>query len=171
MVIDILEKEVGRHIVGMIVEDKPGVLQRIAGMFTRRGFNIDTIAVGKTETSGISRITLTMTADDDTLEQLIKQLYKTIEVIKIFKMPERASVVRELCLVKVHIKDDSSRSEVMKYVDIFKGKIVDISPNSATIQLVGTSQKIDDLLDILRPFGMKEVVRTGVIAISREPKK
>jgi acetolactate synthase-1/3 small subunit len=170
-VIAISNKEVGRHIIGMVVEDKPGVLQRIAGMFSRRGFNIDTIAVGKSETPGISRITLTMIADDDTLEQLIKQLYKTIEVIKVFVLPERGSVIRELCLVKVHITDDSSRSEIMKYSDIFKGKIVDVSPNSATIQIVGTSQKIDDFLNILRPFGMKEVVRTGVVAISREPKK
>jgi len=166
-----LNKNVGRHIVGMVVKDKPGVMQRIAGMFTRRGFNIDTIAVGKSETPGLSRITLSMTADEDTLEQLTKQLYKIVEVIRVFKMGEKGSVTRELCLVKVHIKDDSARYEVMKYSDVFKGKIVDVSPNSTTIQLVGTSEKIDDLLDILRPFGMKEVVRTGVVAISRDPKK
>jgi len=166
-----LDKDVGRHIVGMIVEDKPGVMQKISGMFTRRGFNIDTIAVGKSETAGLSRITLSMIADESTLEQLIKQLYKTINVIRVFKMPEKGSVVRELCLVKVYIKDENSRSEVMKYSDVFKGKIVDISPSSATIQLVGTPEKIDAFLDILRPFGMKEVARTGIIAISRDPKK
>jgi acetolactate synthase-1/3 small subunit len=166
-----LDKDVGRHIVGMIVEDKPGVMQKISGMFTRRGFNIDTIAVGKSETAGLSRITLSMIADENTLEQLIKQLYKTINVIRVFKMPEKGSVVRELCLVKVYIKDENSRSEVMKYSDVFKGKIVDISPSSATIQLVGTPEKIDAFLDILRPFGMKEVARTGIIAISRDPKK
>jgi len=166
-----LNKNVGRHIVGMVVEDKPGVMQRIAGMFTRRGFNIETIAVGKSETPGLSRITLSMTADEDTLEQLTKQLHKIVEVVRVFKMGEKGSVTRELCLVKVHVKDDNARIEVMKYSDVFKGKIVDISPNSTTIQLVGTSEKIDDLLDILRPFGMKEVVRTGVVAISREPKK
>lgn len=166
-----MNKSVGRHIVGMIVEDKPGVMQRIAGMFTRRGFNIDTITVGKSEMVGQSRITLTMTANEDTLEQLIKQLYKIIEVIRVFKMVDKGSVIRELCLVKVHIKDDDARYEVMKYSDVFKGKIVDISPNSTTIQLVGTSEKIDDLLDMLRPFGMKEVVRTGIVAISRDPKK
>jgi len=160
-----------RYIVGMIVEDRPGVMQKISGMFTRRGFNIDTIAVGKSEATGLSRITLSMMADEDTLEKLIKQLYKTIDVVRVFKMAERGSVVRELCLVKVHIKDEKARSEVMKYSDIFKGRIVDIAPSSATIQLVGTSEKIDDLLDILRPFGMKEVVRTGVIAISRDPKR
>lgn len=166
-----MDKDVGRHIVGMIVEDKPGVMQKISGMFTRRGFNIDTIAVGKSETAGLSRITLSMIADENTLEQLIKQLYKTINVIRVFKMPEKGSVVRELCLVKVYIKDENSRSEVMKYSDVFKGKIVDISPSSATIQLVGTPEKIDAFLDILRPFGMKEVARTGIIAISRDPKK
>jgi acetolactate synthase-1/3 small subunit len=166
-----LDKDVGRHIVGMIVEDKPGVMQKISGMFTRRGFNIDTIAVGKSETAGLSRITLSMIADENTLEQLIKQLYKTINVIRVFKMPEKGSVVRELCLVKVYIKDENSRSEVMKYSDVFKGKIVDISPSSATIQLVGAPEKIDAFLDILRPFGMKEVARTGIIAISRDPKK
>jgi len=166
-----LDKDVGRHIVGMIVEDKPGVMQKISGMFTRRGFNIDTIAVGKSETAGLSRITLSMIADENTLEQLIKQLYKTINVIRVFKMPEKGSVVRELCLVKVYIKDENSRSDVMKYSDVFKGKIVDISPSSATIQLVGTPEKIDAFLDILRPFGMKEVARTGIIAISRDPKK
>ncbi len=166
-----MDKDVGRHIVGMIVEDKPGVMQKISGMFTRRGFNIDTIAVGKSETAGLSRITLSMIADESTLEQLIKQLYKTINVIRVFKMPEKGSVVRELCLVKVYIKDENSRSEVMKYSDVFKGKIVDISPSSATIQLVGTPEKIDAFLDILRPFGMKEVARTGIIAISRDPKK
>lgn len=166
-----MDKDVGRHIVGMIVEDKPGVMQKISGMFTRRGFNIDTIAVGKSETAGLSRITLSMIADENTLEQLIKQLYKTINVIRVFKMPEKGSVVRELCLVKVYIKDENSRSDVMKYSDVFKGKIVDISPSSATIQLVGTPEKIDAFLDILRPFGMKEVARTGIIAISRDPKK
>ena len=166
-----LNKNVGRHIVGMVVEDKPGVMQRIAGMFTRRGFNIETIAVGKSETPGLSRITLSMMADEDTLEQLTKQLHKIVEVIRVFKMGEKSSVTRELCLVKVHVKDEGARSEVMKYSDVFKGKIVDISPSSTTIQLVGTSEKIDDLLDILRPFGMKEVVRTGVVAISRDPKK
>ncbi|MBO3802436.1 MAG: acetolactate synthase small subunit [Candidatus Brockarchaeota archaeon] len=155
----------------MIVEDKPGVMQKISGMFTRRGFNIDTIAVGKSESPGLSRITLSMVADEDTLEQLIKQLYKTINVVRVFKMPEKGSVVRELCLVKVHLRDEKSRSEAMKYSDVFKGKIVDISPSSATIQLVGTPEKIDAFLEILRPFGMKEVARTGIIAISRDPKK
>lgn len=166
-----LNKNVGRHIVGMVVEDKPGVMQRIAGMFTRRGFNIETIAVGKSETPGLSRITLSMMADEDTLEQLTKQLHKIVEVIRVFKMGEKSSVTRELCLVKVHVKDEGARSEVIESSDVFKGKIVDISPSSTTIQLVGTSEKIDDLLDILRPFGMKEVVRTGVVAISRDPKK
>jgi len=165
------DKDAGRHIVGMVVEDKPGVMQRIAGMFTRRGFNIETIAVGKSETPGLSRITLSMRADDETLEQLTKQLHKIVEVTRVYKMGQRGSVTRELCLVKVHVKDKSARSEVMKYSDVFKGRIVDVSPSSITVQLVGTSEKIDDLLDILRPFGMKEVVRTGVIAISRDPKR
>jgi acetolactate synthase-1/3 small subunit len=164
-------ENVRRRIVGMLVEDKPGVMQRISGMFTRRGFNIDTIAVGKSETPGISRITLSMTCDENTLEKTIKQLHKIIEVIRVIKMVEKGSVVRELCLVKAHVKDDNARLQVMKYADVFKGKVVDISPNSMTVQLVGTPEKIDDLLDLLRPFGMKEVARTGIVAISRDPKR
>ncbi len=159
-----------RHIIAILVEDKPGVMQRIVGMFTRRGFNIDTVTVGKTEKTGISRITLSMRDDEETLEQLIKQLRKLIDVVRVIHLTEKNSVVSELCFIKVHTKDKKHISEVKKYAELFKGKIVDVSSNFITIRVVGSPEKVDSFLDLMNPYGIKEIVRTGVSAISREPK-
>jgi len=159
-----------RHVIALLVEDKPGVMLRIVGMFTRRGFNIDTITVGKTEKIGTSRITLTMEDDEETLEQVIKQLRKLIDVIRVVNLDEKKTVVAELCFAKVHTKTKKSVSEVTKYSDLYKGKIVDVAPDSLTIRVVGTPEKVDSFLELMNPYGVKEIVRTGVTAIAREPK-
>lgn len=157
-----------KHVIALIVEDKPGVMYRIMGMFMRRGFNIDTITVGKTETAGMSRITLTMKDDEETLEQVIKQLRKLINVVRVMPLDEKDTIITELCLTKLYTKDEKSRAEIVKYSEIFKGKIVDVVPNCITIRVVGEPDKIDAFLDLVRPFGIKEIVRTGISAIARE---
>jgi acetolactate synthase-1/3 small subunit len=156
------------HILGLLVEDKPGVMQRISGLFSRRGFNIETITVGKTEKEGISSMTLTLGGDEKTVEQVIKQLYKLVEVIKVIKLKEEESVIRELCLVKV--KTDDKRSQIIEYSNIFRGRIVDVSLNDLTIEITGDSNKVNAFLDLMKSFGIKEVRRTGITAIARGSK-
>jgi acetolactate synthase-1/3 small subunit len=157
-----------RHILGLLVEDRPGVMQRISGLFSRRGFNIETITVGKTEKEGISRMTLSIIGDEKTVEQVIKQVYKLVEVIKIIKLREGKSVVRELCLVKV--KTDKKRSQIIDYVNIFRGRIVDASLDDLTIEITGDSNKVNAFLDLMKNFGIKEICRTGITAIARGAK-
>lgn len=157
-----------RHILGLLVEDRPGVMQKISGLFSRRGFNIETITVGKTEKEGISRMTLSITGDEKTVEQVIKQVHKLVEVIKIIKLREGESVVRELCLVKV--KTDKKRSQIIDYTNIFRGRIVDASLDDLTIEITGNSDKVNAFLDLMKNFGIKEICRTGITAIVRGAK-
>ena len=166
-----LEASVGlrtgrKHILSILVENKPGVLTRIAGLFARRGFNIDTLAVGPTDDPTLSRITLTLDGAMHPIDQVTKQLHKLVNVIKIRDLEPTETVARELALFKVSA-DGSSRAEVMQMVEIFRGKIIDVSKRSVIIEVTGTFDKIEAFERMVRPFGLIEMARTGEIAISR----
>jgi acetolactate synthase-1/3 small subunit len=158
------------HVIVALVEDEPGVMQRISGMFTRRHFNIDTISVGHTEKKGISRITATFWGDDKKAEQIVKQLNRIIEVVKVTRM-ESDSIQRELALVKLNTPNENSRREVIQYANIFRGKIVDVSKDSMIVEVTGNSSKVDAFVRLVNPVGIKELAITGLTAMSRGPKK
>ncbi|MCK4240479.1 MAG: acetolactate synthase small subunit [Candidatus Atribacteria bacterium] len=159
-----------RHTIGVLVKDHPGVLARIASLFTRRGFNIESLAVGHTEKKDISRMTIVVEGDERVLEQISKQLNKLIDVIKVRDLPLGNSVERELALIKVSTNSLPARSEIIQMVDIFRAKIIDVNSQMMTIETTGTEDKVNALIELLRPFGLKEVVRTGKIALSRGSK-
>lgn len=156
-----------RHTIAVLVKDHPGVLARVASLFTRRGFNIESLAVGHTEETGISRMTIIVEGNERVLEQITKQLNKLIDVIRVKDIFPQNSVERELALIKVNTASLLIRSEVMQTVDIFRAKVVDVNNQIITIETTGTEDKINALIELLRPFGLKEVVRTGKIALSR----
>lgn len=155
-----------KHTLSVLVENHAGVLSRVAGLFSRRGFNIDSLAVGVTENPEISRITIVVDGDDYTVEQVSKQLNKLIDVIKIKQLDRGDSVSRELALIKVNATA-STRPEIIQIVEIFRVKIVDVSKNTLTIEASGSTDKVAALEDMLKQFGIKEIVRTGTIAIDR----
>jgi acetolactate synthase I/III small subunit len=155
-----------RHTLSVLVENKPGVLARIAGLFSRRGFNIDSLAVGPTEHPEISRMTIAVNVEDSPLEQVTKQLNKLVEVIKIVELDPGASVSRELLLVKVKA-DASTRGQVLEVVQLFKAKVVDVATDAVTIEVTGNADKIDAFLRVLEPFGIRELVQSGMVAIGR----
>lgn len=159
-----------KHTLSVLVENKPGVLTRIAGLFARRGFNIDSLAVGRTEDPAVSRMTIVVEGDERTIEQVTKQLHKLVDVIKLTDMTNEEHVDRELILIKVHA-DPSSRTEIMQIVDIFRARIVDIGRNSLIIECTGDGGKINAIESALRPFGVRELVRTGKIALARGAKQ
>jgi acetolactate synthase I/III small subunit len=159
---------VSKHTLSVLVENKPGVLARVAGLFSRRGFNIDSLAVGPTEDPEISRMTIVVSVDKLPLDQVTKQLNKLVEVIKIVELPGSSSIKRELLLVKVSA-DTETRAHVLDAVQLFKGKVIDVAPDAVTIQAVGNSDKLADLLKILGPFGIRELVQSGMVAIGRGP--
>lgn len=155
-----------KHTLSVLVEDKPGVLARVAGLFSRRGFNIESLAVGRTEHPEISRMTIVVSVDELPLEQVTKQLNKLINVIKIVELEPTASVQRQLLLVKVRA-DATVRSQVLETVQLFRAKVVDVSPEAVTIEATGTSEKLDALLRMLEPYGLREIVQSGMVAIGR----
>jgi acetolactate synthase I/III small subunit len=155
-----------KHILSILVENKPGVLTRIAGLFARRGFNIDTLAVGPTDDPTMSRITLTLDGAMHPIDQVTKQLHKLVNVIKIRDLEPTETVARELALFKISA-DASSRAEVMQMVEIFRAKIIDVSRRSVIIEVTGSWDKIEAFERMVRPFGLIEMARTGEIAISR----
>jgi acetolactate synthase I/III small subunit len=155
-----------KHTLSVLVENKPGVLARIASLFSRRGFNIDSLAVGPTENPDISRMTIVVNVEDLPLEQVTKQLNKLINVIKIVELDPGASVQRELVLVKVRA-DAETRSQVLETVQLFRAKVVDVSPDAVTIEATGNADKLDAMLRVLEPFGVKELVQSGMVAIGR----
>lgn len=155
-----------KHTLSVLVEDKPGVLAKISGLFGRRGFNIDSLAVGPTEDETISRMTIVVESEDRSLEQVTKQLHKLISVIKIQDLDPENTIERELVLIKVNTEPDF-RPEILEIVDIFRAKIVDVSPKSLVIEITGTTAKLEAVEELLRPYGIVELVRTGRIAISR----
>jgi len=156
-----------KHTISVLVEDEAGVLTRIAGLFARRGFNIESLAVGPAEVSGVSRITMVVPGDEDTIEQLTKQLHKLINVIKVTDITEIPCVERELMLVKVSA-NSGNRSEVLQIVQIFRAKVVDISDDSLILEVVGDPGKMVAIISMLNKFGIKEIARTGKIALVRE---
>ncbi|MDD5474440.1 MAG: acetolactate synthase small subunit [Candidatus Methanoperedens sp.] len=158
-----------KHTLAVLVENKPGVLTRVAGLFSRRGFNIESLAVGVTENPDTSRITIVVSGDDRVLEQVMKQLNKLIDVIRVSDLPAGESVNRELALIKVGV-DSSTRAEVMQIVDVFRAKIVDVGIKSLVVEATGDESKINAMEQLLRQFGIKEMVRTGKVAMNRGAK-
>jgi acetolactate synthase-1/3 small subunit len=155
-----------KHILSVLVENKPGVLTRIAGLFARRGFNIDTLSVGPTEDPTLSRMTITLDGANHPIDQVTKQLHKLVNVIKIRDLEPDETIEREMALFKVSA-DGQTRGEIMQLTDIFRGRIVDVSNRTATIEVTGTHDKIEAFEQMIRPFGLVEMVRTGEIAIAR----
>jgi acetolactate synthase-1/3 small subunit len=155
------------HIISAIVEHKPGVLYMVSNMFRRRGFNIESISVGRTEQSDLARMTITVNGDERTVEQVVKQLNKLIDVIKVSRLDPVNIVTRELALIKVRALDTKVRSDVINYAEIFRARVVDVSSESLMVEITGTSDKIDAFLDLMKPFGVREVARTGITALSR----
>jgi acetolactate synthase-1/3 small subunit len=158
-----------RHTLGVLVENQPGVLSRVAGLFSGRGFNIESLTVAQTLDPQISHITLVTTGDETIMEQIVKQLNKLVNVIKVIDFREVKFVDREMALIKVKA-EASTRAEVLRIVDIFRGKVVDVSPNFFTIEVTGDEGKIQAILDLLAQLGIVEVVRTGKVAIARSKK-
>jgi acetolactate synthase-1/3 small subunit len=155
-----------KHILSILVENKPGVLTRISGLFARRGFNIDTLAVGPTDDPTLSRITLTLDGAMHPIDQVTKQLHKLVNVIKIRDLEPKETVARELAMFKISA-DGASRGELMQIVEVFRAKVIDVTRRSVIVEVTGTSEKVEAFEGMVRPFGMVEMARTGEIAISR----
>ncbi|NLA31053.1 MAG: acetolactate synthase small subunit [Methanomicrobiales archaeon] len=158
------------HTISVLVENRAGVLSRVAGMFSRRGFNIESLAVGTCEEPDMSRVTIVVNGDDSVVEQVMKQTNKLIDVIKVSDLTERESVERELALIKVAAEPGSSRAEILQIADIFRAQVVDVGSKTLVLQVAGDTEKIDALEKLLRQYGIKELVRTGKIAILRGAK-
>ncbi|MCK8816164.1 acetolactate synthase small subunit [Natroniella sulfidigena] len=158
-----------RHTVSVLVANKSGVLARIASLFSRRGYNIDSLSVGTTEDQEVSRITIVVEGDEQVLEQVTKQLNKLIDVYKVSDITNDSSIDRNLALIKVQANLDN-RSEIMQIVDVFRGKVVDVAANSLVIEMTGSEEKIEAIEELLRPFGIIELVKTGKIAMVRGEK-
>jgi acetolactate synthase I/III small subunit len=158
-----------RHTLSVLVENKPGVLARIASLFSRRGFNIDSLAVGPTEDDDVSRMTIVVNVEDLPLEQVTKQLNKLVNVIKIVELDPAVSVQRELLLVKV-AADRQSRSHILETVQLFRAKVVDVAPDAVTVEATGNADKLEALLKVLEPFGIRELVQSGMVAVARGPR-
>ena len=157
------------HTLSVLVEDKPGVLARVASLFSRRGFNIQSLAVGATEQKNMSRMTIVVSVEESPLEQITKQLNKLVNVIKIVEQEPDNSVDRELALIKVRA-DATTRSQVIEAVNLFRAKVVDVSTESLTVEATGTPEKLEALLRVLEPYGIRELVQSGVVSLSRGPR-
>jgi acetolactate synthase-1/3 small subunit len=155
-----------KHTLSVLVENKPGVLARIAALFSRRGFNIESLAVGETEYPDISRMTVVVDVEDLPLEQVTKQLNKLVEVLKVVELERSTAVHRQVMLIKVRA-DAATRSQVLEMVHMFRAKVVDVATDSLTIEATGTADKLTALLEVLDPYGVKELVQSGVVAIGR----
>jgi len=158
-----------RHTISVLVENKPGVLARISGLFSARGFNIDSLAVGETEKPDISRMTIVVKGDEKILEQVMKQLNKLIDVIKVSDYLGKEHIEIDLALIKVKA-DRKDRSEIMQIVDVFRARILDVAPGAMIIEVTGREEKIRAIKELLKPFGIIEMVRTGIVAMAREKK-
>lgn len=159
-----------RHTISVLVSNEFGVLSRISGLFSGRGFNIESLSVAETMDPKVSRMTIVTSGDDKVLEQINKQLNKLINVIKVYDFTGEEHIERELALIKVSCSPEN-RSEILSIVDIFRAKVVDVSPRSYTVEITGDEEKIRAITELLRPFGLKEIVRTGRIAMARSPKQ
>jgi acetolactate synthase-1/3 small subunit len=157
------------HVLSLLVEDKPGLLTRVAGLFARRGFNIESLAVGKSEIEGLSRITVVVDVEELPLEQVTKQLNKLVNVIKIVELDPGSSVTREHLLIKVRV-DNTTRSPILEAVNLFRARVVDVATDALVIEATGDSGKIQALLRVLEPYGIKEIAQSGLLAIGRGSK-
>ncbi|MBO9607994.1 MAG: acetolactate synthase small subunit [Paenibacillaceae bacterium] len=155
-----------KHTISVLVNDQPGVLQRVSGLFGRRGFNIESITVGSSEEAGLSRMVIVSTGDDRMLDQISKQLYKLIDVIRVVNISAQPMVAREVALIKV-AAEPSQRPEVLGVVETFRASVVDIGPHSLIVQVIGAPDKIDAMAELLKPYGIQEFSRTGVTAMIR----
>lgn len=156
----------GRHTFVVLVEDKPGVLNRVASLFRRRAFNIESLSVGHSELPGVSRMTIVMEADDVTARRVTANLYKLVNVVRVDDVTDDPSVLRDLALIKVRA-DSTVRAEILQLCDVFRARAVDVTPEALIVEITGTEDKIEGLLDVLRPFGILEMARTGRIAMVR----
>ncbi len=154
-------------IISVLVENKPGVLHSIANLFRRRNFNIESITVGATQQIDIARMTITVNADEKTLDQVVKQVAKQIDVLKVEELEQGNFVMRELALIKIEITDSKKRSDVINFVNVFRGRIIDISTDSLTVEITGRPEKIDAFLNLMKTFGVLELARTGITALAR----
>lgn len=159
-----------KHTLSLLMDNEPGVLSRVAGLFSGRGFNIESLCVAETLDPKVSCMTLVTSGDEKIMEQIIKQLRKLINIIKVMDLSQMESVYREMALIKVKA-DSSSRAEILRIVDIFRGKVVDVSHNHYTIEVTGDEKKLQAIIDLLKPFNIKEIVRTGAVAMTRERKE
>ena len=156
-----------KHILSVLVENKFGVLARVSGLFSARGFNIDSLAVGETEDPTISRMTITLRCDDKILEQVKKQLNKLIDVIRIQDLTSKECITREIILIRVSV-DEKKRTEILKVIDSVGAKVIDVGPQSITVEEVGDQARIHALIELVKPYGVKEIIRSGTIAIGKE---
>ncbi len=159
-----------RHTLSVLVENKPGVLARIAGLFSGRGFNISSLTVGETDDPSVSRMTIVSTGDDTILEQICKQLNKLIDTIKVQDLTEESHLERELVLLKI-AAESGQRAEIVQLAEIFRAKIVDVSERTFTLEITGIRDKVNAFLELMKPFGIKELVRTGTVAVAREMRR
>lgn len=158
-----------KHVLSILVENQPGVLSRISGLFGGRGYNIDSLCVAETTEPHVSRVTIVATANRIVLEQIMKQLHKLINVMKVIELTGTEFVQREMALIKVNAKPEH-RAEILRIVDIFRAKIIDVGLEHYTIEITGDEDKLSAILNLLKPLGIKEIAKTGIIALSREPK-
>lgn len=157
------------HTLVVYVENKPGVLNRVVSLFRRRSFNIDSLTVGRTENPDVSRMTIVVEADDDQARRVVANVYKLVNVLRIDDVTNEAAITRDLALIKVGAKQEA-RSHVLELASVFRARVVDVAPESLTIEITGAEDKIDGLLEVLKPYGLLEVVRTGIVAMRRGAK-
>ena len=157
-------------VISVLVENKPGVLHMIANLFRRRNFNIESITVGPTEQPDVARMTITVNEDEKVLDQVVKQVAKQIDVLKVQELEQGNYVMRELSLIKVKVSDSKERSDIINFVEVFRGRIIDVSTDSLTVEITGTPDKIDAFLNLMKTFGIMELARTGITALARGAK-
>jgi len=162
-----LAKNGKSYIISSLVEHKPGVLYQVSNMFRRRGFNIETITVGESEQAGLARMTITINGDERTVEQVVKQLNKLLDVVKVSILDPESTVTRELALIRINTPNASVRSDVINYTEIFKGKVVDVAHDSLMVEMTGDSDKITAFIELMKSFGVREIARTGITALPR----
>ncbi|HDM88966.1 MAG TPA: acetolactate synthase small subunit [Candidatus Bathyarchaeota archaeon] len=155
------------YIISSLVEHKPGVLYQVSNMFRRRGFNIETITVGESEQAGLARMTITIRGDERIVEQVVKQLNKLLDVVKVSILDPESTVTRELALIRINTPNASVRSDVINYTEIFKGKVVDVAHDSLMVEMTGDSDKITAFIELMKSFGVREIARTGITALPR----
>ena len=155
-----------KHVISALVENEPGVLAHVAGMFAARGFNIDSLVVGRTENPDLSRMTIVVVGDDRVLEQVRKQLGKVVPVVKIRDFENTPCVERDLMLIRIHVPP-AKRAEVIQVANLFRGRVVDVAPSSVVVELAGAEEKVEAFIELVRPYGIQELARTGVIAMQR----